>query len=163
MYLPPHERNFASSPKPRDGTSYHTQAPIQNECIAQDIFDRTMKTPLITLTSEELLSLSPEVGTKWHEQITAKRVQQQPAQPSTNMFEDSSIVIPDPYETYINFSLEPGQIAQPYVVAKESHSIRSVYMNVNDHLNIESMVDPGSWIVAMSEDVCHELGLAYDP
>jgi hypothetical protein len=36
-------------------------------------------------------------------------------------------------------------------------------MNVNDHSNIESVVDPGSSIVAMSEDVCHELGLAYDP
>jgi hypothetical protein len=161
-YLPPHERNFASGPKPRDGPSYHTQAPIQNDRIAQDIFDRTMKTPLVTLTSEELLSLSPEVRTKWREQITAKRVQQQPAQPSTNMFEDGSIIIPDPYETYIN-SLEPGQIAQPYVVAKESHSIRSVTMNVNGHTNIESVVDPGSSIVAMSEDICHELGLAYDP
>src|ERR1700676_4823038 len=97
------------------------------------------------------------------EQITPKRVQQQqPVQPSTNMFEDGSIIIPDPSETYIN-SLDPGQIAQPYVVAKESHSIRSVYMNVNDHSNIESVVDPGSSIVTMSEDVCHELGLAYDP
>ena len=161
-YLPPHERNFAGGPKPQDGPSYHTQALIQNDRIAQDIFDRTMKTPLVTLTSEELLSLSPEVRTKWHEQITAKRVQQQPTQPSTNMFEDGSIVIPDPYETYIN-SLKPGQIAQPYIVTKESHSIRSVYMNVNDHSNIESVVDPGSSIVAMSEDVCHELGLAYDP
>jgi hypothetical protein len=160
-YLPPHERNFASGPKPRDGPSYHTQAPIQNERIAQDIFDRTMKTPLVTLTSEELLSLSPEVRTKWREQITPKRVQQ-PPQPSTKLYEDGSIVVPDPYETYIN-SLEPGQIAQPYVVAKESHSIRSVYMNVNDHSNIESVVDPGSSIVAMSENVCHELGLAYDP
>jgi hypothetical protein len=36
-------------------------------------------------------------------------------------------------------------------------------MNVNDHSNIESIVDPGSSIIAMSEDVCHELGLAYDP
>jgi hypothetical protein len=35
-------------------------------------------------------------------------------------------------------------------------------MNVNDHSNIESVVDPGSSIIAMSEDVCHELGLAYD-
>jgi hypothetical protein len=120
-----------------------------------------MKTPLVTLTSEELLLLSPEVKTKWHEQITPKRVQQ-PPQPSTKLYKDGSIVVPNPYETYIN-SLEPGQIAQPYVIAKESHSIWSVYMNVNDHSNIESVVNPGSSIVAMSENVCHELGLAYDP
>jgi hypothetical protein len=78
------------------------------------------------------------------------------------MFEDSSIVVPDPYEAYLS-SLEPGQIAQPFVVAKDSHSIRSVYMNVCGHSNIESVVDPSSSIIAMSEDVCHELGLAYDP
>jgi len=62
-YLPPHERNFASGSKgkEREGPSYHTQAPIQNEKITQDIFSRSMKTPIVTLMSEELLSLSPEV------------------------------------------------------------------------------------------------------
>ena len=28
---------------------------------------------------------------------------------------------------------------------------------------VESVVDPGSSIIAMSEEVCHKLGLAYDP
>jgi hypothetical protein len=36
-------------------------------------------------------------------------------------------------------------------------------MNINDHSNIESVVDPSSSIIAMSENVCHELGLTYDP
>jgi hypothetical protein len=161
--LPPHERNFASGSKGKEqeGPSYHTQAPIQNEKIAQDIFLRSMKTPIVTLTSEELLSLSPEVRTKWREQITSKRVQQE-ANNSTNVLDNSAIVIPDPYETYIN-SLQPGDIPEPFVVAKESHSIRAVLMDINGKNTVESIVDPGSSIIAMSEDICHELGLAYDP
>jgi hypothetical protein len=121
----------------------------------------TMKTPLVTLTSKELLSLSPKVRTKWHEQVTPKRVQQAP-QASAKMFDDGLIVIPDPYETYIS-SLEPGQITQPFVITKESHGIRLIYMNVNGERNIKSVIDPGSSIIAMLEDVCHKLGLAYDP
>jgi hypothetical protein len=78
------------------------------------------------------------------------------------MFDDGLIVVPDPYETYIS-SLEPGQITQPFVIAKESHGIRLIYMNVNGERNIESVINPGSAIIAMLEDVCHELGLVYDP
>ena len=160
-YLPPHERNFAGAPRPREGPSYHTHAPIQSEQIAQDVFNRTMKTPIITLTSEELLSLSPEVRAKLREQITSKRVAQDPAT-SANMLAPGSIILADPYETYIN-SLAPGEIPEPFVVAKDSHAIRSLYMNINGSNKIESVVDPGSSIIAMSEEVCHELGLPYDP
>jgi hypothetical protein len=159
-YLPPHERNFAGKHKEKDGPAYHTQAPVQKEKIAQDVFSRSMKTPVITLTSEELLSLSPEVRTRWREQVTSKRIQQD-TNNSTNLFDETAIFLEDPYESYIN-SLGPGEIPKPFIVAKESHSIRSVMMNVEEN-PVESVVDPGSSIIAMSEDVCHELGLAYDP
>ena len=162
-YLPPHERNFASGSKgkEREGPSHHTRAPIQNETIAQDIFARSMKTPIVTLTSEELLSLSPEVRTKWREQITSKRVQHE-SNDATHMLDEDAIIVADPYETYIN-SLQPGQIPEPFVVAKDSHSIRAVQMDVDGDNTVESVVDPGSSIIAMAEDICHELGLAYDP
>jgi hypothetical protein len=74
------------------------------------------------------------------------------------MFDDGSIVIPDPYETYISLL---NQVKSPNPL--ESHGIRSIYMNVNGERNIESVVDPGSSITAMLEDVCHELGLTYNP
>ncbi|KAF8237967.1 hypothetical protein L208DRAFT_1244671, partial [Tricholoma matsutake] len=62
-YLPPHERNFAgtSKGKENDGPLYATQAPVQNEKIAHDIFLCLMKMPIIMLTLEELLLLSPEI------------------------------------------------------------------------------------------------------
>jgi hypothetical protein len=163
-YLPPHERNFAgpSKGKEREDRTYHTQAPIQNDKIASEIFSRSMKTPVVTLTSEELLSLSPEVRSKWKEQVTSKRVplvrDNMPAEPSCN----TEIFLADPYETYLN-ALGPGDEPEPFVVAKESNSIRSVVMDINGKDSVESVVDGGSAIVAMAEAVCHELTLCYDP
>ncbi|KAF8231038.1 hypothetical protein L208DRAFT_1472736 [Tricholoma matsutake] len=161
-YLPPHKRNFAgaSKGKKKDGPLYATQAPVQNKKIAHDIFVRSMKMPIITLTSEELLSLSPEVRTKWREQVTPKQVPQS-RNNATNMFSPNTIIVPDPYKTYIS-SLRPGEIPQPFVVAKETSSIRSVIMDVHGNNQVESVVDPGSSIISMAEDVCHELSLAYD-
>jgi hypothetical protein len=73
-YLPLHECNFAgpSKGKEHEDQIYHTQAPVQNDKIAAEVFSRSMKTPIIMLTSEELLLLSPEVRMKWKEQVTSK-------------------------------------------------------------------------------------------
>jgi hypothetical protein len=62
-YLPPHKCNFMgpSKGKEHEDQTYHTQPPIQNDKITSEIFSHSMKMPVITLTSEELLSLSPEV------------------------------------------------------------------------------------------------------
>ncbi|KAF8224066.1 hypothetical protein L208DRAFT_1513891 [Tricholoma matsutake] len=79
-----------------------------------------------------------------------------------NILDNDVYVLNNPYETYIN-SLRPGDIPEPFIVAKESHAIRSVIINVNGRNPVESVVDPGSSIITMSEEVCHELSLAYDP
>jgi hypothetical protein len=162
-YLPPHERNFASGSKgkEREGPSYHTQAPIQNEKIAQDIFSRSMKTPIVILTSEELLSLSPKVCTKWREQITSKRVQQE-ANNSMNVLDTKQFRNIAGLERVDIRFIGVGDDDR-VVVAKESHSIHAVLMDINSKNTVESVVDPGSSIIAMSEDICHELSLAYDP
>ncbi|KAF8218921.1 hypothetical protein L208DRAFT_1345611, partial [Tricholoma matsutake] len=161
-YLLPHEQNFAltGKGKGKEGPSHHIQAPIHKDKIAEDIFTRSMKTPIITLTSEELLSVALEVRTKWKEQVTTQCVQQ--TDNAMNILDDDVYVLNNPYETYIN-SLRPGDILEPFIITKESHAIRSVIINVNGRNPVKSVVDPGSLIIAMSEEVCHELGLAYDP
>ncbi|KAF8219081.1 hypothetical protein L208DRAFT_1343549, partial [Tricholoma matsutake] len=163
-YLPPHEQNFASTSKGKecDGPSYHTVAPIQNDTIAQDIFSRSMKILIVTLTMEELLSLSPKVHMKWKEQLTPHRILNQDGNNVGHLVNEEVLMINDPYETYIS-SLQISDIPKPFVAAKESHSIRSVMMNVNSINPVQSVVDPGSSIIAMSEEVCHELCLAYNP
>jgi hypothetical protein len=36
-------------------------------------------------------------------------------------------------------------------------------LNIQETESVECILDPGSQIVAMSEAVCHDLGVAYDP
>ena len=120
-----------------------------------------MKTPVITLTSEELLSLSPKVCTKWKENITLCQVQQHDSNNAINLLSDG-IIIEDPYETYRSL-LHSGDPPKPFIAAKESHSIRLIIMDINGSNPIESVVNPGSLIIAMSEEVCLKLALTYDP
>jgi hypothetical protein len=72
-YLPPHERNLAGPPpKQTKDREYQIQAPIEDPQVASNIYLRWLKTPNVTLTLEELLSLSPDVRNKVREAITTK-------------------------------------------------------------------------------------------
>src|SRR5882762_6746693 len=63
-YAPPCERNFATPLKPANAKkpepAYRTMAPVYDDKIATNVYDRPMDSQ-ITLTQRELLSLSPEV------------------------------------------------------------------------------------------------------
>jgi hypothetical protein len=63
-YQPPHERNFAAAPA-KSGKdkepAYHFVAPIQNLHTVVDVYNKLMQTPHITLSLEELYTISPEV------------------------------------------------------------------------------------------------------
>jgi hypothetical protein len=121
-----------------------------------------IETPIITLTSEELLSLSSEVRSKWKEQVTSICIplvgDNMPTEPSCN----TKIFLADPYKTYLN-ALGPSDEPEPFVVMKESNSIRLVVMDINRKDSVESVVDGGSAIITMAKAVCHELALCYDP
>ena len=73
-----------------------------------------------------------------------------------------SIIIPDPYELYVN-SLPQGAVPDRLVVTKESSALRAIHPLVDHQRHVEAILDPGSQIIAMAEDVCFDLGLAYDP
>jgi hypothetical protein len=75
-----------------------------------------------------------------------------------------AIVIPDPIERYYR-SLPPGVEPDPdrLIVAKESSAVRSLFAVIDSSKRKECIVDPGCQIIAMSEDTCHELSLAYNP
>jgi hypothetical protein len=169
-YQPPHERNFAAAPaKPakEKEPAYHYVAPIQNPRTVVDVYNKSMQTPHITLSPEELYAISPEVRNRLRETITPKRVLNETV--STHALieqvpddEETSITVPDVYETYIN-SLAPGERPIPLNVAQESHALRLITMVVDNREEVEGIIDPGSQIIAMSEAVCHDIGLAYDP
>lgn len=46
---------------------------------------------------------------------------------------------------------------------RQQSAIRSVLLTIDNRAVIECIVDDGSQIIAMSEAVCHELALPYDP
>src|SRR3981189_3660515 len=176
-YLPPHDRNFAalpSKPAKDNQPSFHTVSPIQNPKITTEVYNRSMKSLLVTLTPEELFTISPDVCNRVRDAIMPKRVATDGNIISTNVLtaptlsSDSSvanpndgIVVPDFYETYLK-NLPPGVKADVLTVAKESHALRSIMMVVDGKEEIESIIDPGSQIVVMSEEVCHNLGQIYD-
>jgi len=78
-YVPPSVRNFAAPVdkninKEKD-PAYKTVAPIQNpKKVAEAIYERSMKSPSVTISPEELLSLSPEIRQKMRDAVTPKRV-----------------------------------------------------------------------------------------
>lgn len=71
-------------------------------------------------------------------------------------------VVPDIYDLYLK-SLPYGQKPEPLIVAKESLALRSIFPIINNQCEIEAILDPGSQIIAMSEDMCLDLALPYDP
>jgi hypothetical protein len=129
-YQPPHERNFAATPaKPAKDKepAYHYMAFIQNPHTVVDVYNKLMQSPHITLSPKELFAISPEVCNQLCEAITPKRVLNEMV--STNALieqvpddEETSITVPDVYETYIN-SLAPGERPIPLNVAQESHAL----------------------------------------
>jgi hypothetical protein len=75
---------------------------------------------------------------------------------------DGALIVPDPYEVYLK-NLPEGQAPDVLIVAKESSALRSILPLVDNQQRVESILDPGSQIIAMSEDVCMDLALIYDP
>jgi hypothetical protein len=173
-YQPPHEHNFAAAPtKPAKDKepAYHSVAPIQNQRTVVDVYNKSMQAPLVTLSPEELFAISPEVHNRLHEAITPKQVlnetvsthvliEQVPDDVSSE--EETSITVPDVYETYIN-SLASGERPIPLNVAQESHALWLITMVIDNREEVEGIIHLGSQIIAISEAVCHDIGLAYDP
>jgi hypothetical protein len=113
------------------------------------------------------LTISPEVRNQLHEAITPKRVLSETVSTHTLIEqvpddEETSITVPDVYETYIN-SLAPGEQPIPLNVAQESHALWLITMVIDNREEVEGIIDPGSQIIAMSEAVCYDIGLAYNP
>jgi hypothetical protein len=65
LYKPPHKQNFAAAPaKPvmEKELTYQTVAPIQNPKIVTEIYNKFLKLPLVTLSPEELFTISPVIS-----------------------------------------------------------------------------------------------------
>ncbi|KAF7344736.1 hypothetical protein MVEN_01634300 [Mycena venus] len=72
---------------------------------------------------------------------------------------DGGVVVPDPYAVYYESEAVPNDL----IVSMESSAIRSILPIIDNQQQVECIVDGGSQIIAMSEAVCHDLALSYDP
>src|ERR1700723_890020 len=191
IYAPPQNRNYATPPpKPTKDKepAYHMQALIYSPQIVQQVYIRTIKSPIVTLMPEELFSISPEIRNRIKDAVSNKRIMltdvntfdmdnsqiesfvlQSHTDPEVlighvtpPLPEEGAIVVQDPYEVYLR-NVPQGQTLEIIMVAKESHALRSIIMILDGKEKVKCIVDTGSQIVAMSESLCHDLGLTYDP
>ncbi|KAJ6494138.1 hypothetical protein DFH09DRAFT_946866 [Mycena vulgaris] len=174
-YAPPRDRNFGV-PAPK-APAYRTTAPIYNEKDALEVFNASLNAE-VTLTQRQLLSLAPEVRARYREETTSRR-----APPKDNKQADTLVHqfvhgLDSPLP-FTDSTLEPDTLKEqhPYaiyydsvsgmpedlIVSMESCAIRSVLPVIDNREIVESIIDGGSQIIAMSEAVCHDLGLSYDP
>ena len=73
-----------------------------------------------------------------------------------------AIIIEDPYEVYLCTALE-DRSSDCLTVAKESSALRTILPLINHNQYVESVLNPGSQVIAMSEAACHALALIYNP
>ena len=73
-----------------------------------------------------------------------------------------AIIIKDPYEVYLRTALEDCS-SNCLTIAKESSALRTILPLINHNQYVESVLDPGSQVIAMLEAMCHALALIYDP
>jgi hypothetical protein len=75
----------------------------------------------------------------------------------------NATIIKDPYEALLHQRLGGNGGDKPVKVAMESNALRAILPTIADQEQVEAILDPGCQIVAMSEEVCIALGIAYDP
>jgi hypothetical protein len=75
----------------------------------------------------------------------------------------NTTIIKDPYEALLCQRLGGDGGDEPVKVAMESNVLRAILPTIVDQEQVKAILDPGCQIVAMSEEVCIALGIAYDP
>jgi hypothetical protein len=139
----------------------------------------------ITVTQRELLSLAPELRAQVADATIKRRVPRETAQVlieeiDSREEEDNSAQLAhmpaafataattqdataEPQEHYlktVHVAADPQDDVQ---VAAESNALRAILPVVDNQDQIEAILDPGCQVVAMSEEVCNALAIAYDP
>ena len=85
--------------------------------------------------------------------------------PHTNQLPppEDAFIIPDPFKVYLN-SLRPEENPDMdhLVVTRTSSSVHSINVLIDGKQKHKCILNPGSQVIAMSEVICHKVGLPYD-
>jgi hypothetical protein len=129
-YQPSHERNTAAAPTKTaqdKESAYHYVAPIQNPCTVVDVYNMSMKAPLITLSSEELFAISPELRSQLHEATTPKQV-------LNKMVSNHLLIeqVPDEVSSSIKLNIQLVNDETHVIQSPERSTLLCVYLSICD-------------------------------
>jgi hypothetical protein len=174
--LPPHKSKHV----------YTTTLQIYNAKVAHKVFEQILSTG-ITLSQRDLLLLAPELHVKITDATVCKRITRTDAQAVLENIPEAApshsseahmpasfskaiqelpanmTIIKDPYEALLRQRLGGDGSDKPVKVAMESNALRAILPTIVDQEQVEVILDPGCQIVAMSEEVCIALSIAYNP
>ena len=190
---PPKIGNKGQAPLPEKGKIPNKRvSEAEQEMDVAAVVKKAAWTPSVSLTMGELVAISPLIGEEMRRHTARHRrpvdpitkqtieklinapintlaVQVQDIPMDSYDFEESedqqiperTIVGWDPVLQYLN-TLE-GEERREIYASQDSYAIRSIFPKINGVGQEEAILDSGSQIVSMAEEVARELGLTWDP
>ncbi|KAI0754482.1 hypothetical protein C8Q80DRAFT_1094759 [Daedaleopsis nitida] len=185
-YLPPKNRNVGAK-----DTAYKTTTPIQEPKLVDGVYDKTLQALVGNLTVAEVLAVAPDLRNRLRTAVTPRRIASdtsvkllaidETGEDESDDVDGKGLPAP-PFAAYTSYEraelprgaircedpveqrfLEHREVNSMMIVAKESHALRLIECLVDNKLKVDCVIDPGCQIVAMSEEVCTDLNLVYDP
>ncbi len=140
--------------KPKDTRQYKHAAPIMAEGLTEDLVKRVLNTE-ITVTIGEICSESAGVRSRVKDVLTNRKV------PIGSAAKGSAAVAIEK-DAMLIMTLQEGRHMQ-IMVADRSAGLHALTPTVDGIREVESILDEGCQVVAMSYDVWQKLGLPLDP
>ncbi|KNZ76904.1 hypothetical protein J132_06812 [Termitomyces sp. J132] len=170
-YALPANRNFAAPNRFNEGT-YQTMPPIYNIEQPKAVFEWVLSTKVM-VSVDKLCLVSEDIRNQFRTAITprqlvgasANTVQDTRSNAATTnrlTLDKAQLASVNSIETYIDL-LPLGEEPVVLTVAKDSQSLQSIMMLIDNHKEIECITDSGSQIISMSAKIANDLDLSYDP
>ncbi|KNZ78290.1 hypothetical protein J132_01069 [Termitomyces sp. J132] len=190
-YIPPANRNFVAPDQTNDG-AYQTMPPIYDIEQSKAVFEQVLSTKVTVLVGK-LCSVLQDIQNQFRTAVTPKQLVGTSAnmvQDPSDIFKDilptfaieepqfllgsnvntinrltldrAPFASVDPIKAYID-SLPHGEEPVVLTVTKDSQSIRTIMMLIDNKEEVECIHNSGSQIISMSAEIASDLGLSYDP
>ncbi|KAG5334994.1 hypothetical protein C0989_002621 [Termitomyces sp. Mn162] len=190
-YVPPTNRNF-TAPDQTNNSAYQTMPPIYDIEQSKAVFEWVLSTKVTVLVGK-LCSVSQDIRNQFRTAVMPKQLVGASAnmvQDPSNIFEDilptfaieepqfllgsnvntahgltsdkAPFASVDPIKAYIDL-LPYGEEPVVLTVAKDSQSLHTIMMLINNKEEVECIHNSGSQIISMSVEIASDLGLPYNP
>jgi len=142
----------SSIPAPSFSTCTHWHSNIEDQDVIQRVIDKSLGST-VTLTHCELYVISPDTCQYLKDNITTWKVLV-PASMSANAIEevDEQNI---PVETF----LQSTHSSSDLIVAKSIVELRMILLKLEDHVDVEAVLDEGSQVIGLRQDIWEQLGL----